>query len=231
MKRALGLITCLLLLDALVPLGAAGGPRQVSPWGLIEGLGAAAGAEPGSVTGRGIADRGIAWTTFGIDFVTSFGEMRGDYPGLAPGDAAYDPDFSPEGSPEVPSRCAASAECEACFEQAQGKLNFMRYNLEKLRIIYRSTKDYADKAMAFGDSVSSIHGVSGLAWQHEKAGIQKSLDKLGGTYDQKYHGMMRSLRGALQEMAECEKRHFGEPDWYNRFGFIFYSFMEDRYRR
>ena len=124
--------------------------------------------------------------------------MRDAYSNLAPGDASYDPDFSPPGAPEVPARCAASADCENCFQEAQRKLNFMRYNLEKLKIIYRSTKDYADNAMAFGDSASGIHGVSGLAWQHEKVGIQKSLEKLGKTYDEKYRGMMRSLLGALR---------------------------------
>lgn len=231
MKSVVFVVASLLFLEAIVPAEAAGGPRQVSAFGLLEGLGAAAGADPGSVTGRGIADRGVAWAAFGIELVTNAGEMRDAYSNLAPGDASYDPDFSPPGAPEVPARCAASADCENCFQEAQRKLNFMRYNLEKLRIIYRSTKDYADNAMAFGDSASGIHGVSGLAWQHEKVGIQKSLEKLGKTYDEKYRGMMRSLLGALQEVAGCERQHFNELDWYNRYGFMFYSFMEERYRR
>ena len=43
--------------------------------------------------------------------------------------------------------------------------------------------------------------------------------------------MMGTLRRALQEVADCEARYFDVQDWYSRYGFIYYTFMEDRYRR
>ena len=32
------------------------------------------------------------------------------------------------------------------------------------------------------------------------------------------------------DIAECEEE-FGERDWYDRFGFMFYEFMKEKYRR
>jgi hypothetical protein len=132
--------------------------------------------------------------------------------------------------PEVPISCGTEA-CQQCYESAVRRLNFTRVTFEQLRAIYQSTNDMATKAMSFGDSASGVHALSGLSWQYSKKGIQSELEKLGRTYDDKYRGLLNTLRESLNEMAVCERDHFNNPDWYNRFGFIYYSFMEDRYRR
>lgn len=166
----------------------------------------------------------------GSDAIRNFREFQEAFEHLHDDDGRYDPDYRPEGMPEVPISCATE-ECQACYESAVGRLNFTRVTFEQLRAIYQSTTDMADKAMSFGDSASGIHALSGLSWQYSKKGIQTELEKLGRTYDDKDRGLLGTLRSALDEMAVCERDHFGNPDWYNRFGFIYYSFMEDRYRR
>jgi hypothetical protein len=82
---------------------------------------------------------------------------------LTPDDSEYDPDYSPPGAPDVPSSCAGSDTCGDCYSKAQDDINFMRFNLEKLRSTCREARDMAARAIKFGDDVSSIHGAMGLA--------------------------------------------------------------------
>ena len=42
--------------------------------------------------------------------------------------------------------------------------------------------------------------------------------------------MMTGLRNALMQWDRCEAS-FGERDWYARFGFLYMTFMEDKYKR
>lgn len=166
----------------------------------------------------------------GSEAIRNFREFQEAFEHLNDGDGRYDPDYRPEGMPEVPISCTTE-ECQQCYESAVRRLNFTRVTFEQLRAIYQSTTDMADKAMSFGDSASGVHALSGLSWQYSKKGIETELAKLGRTYDDKYKGLLGTLRSSLDEMAVCERDHFNNPDWYNRFGFIYYTFMEDRYRR
>jgi len=100
-----------------------------------------------------------------------------------------------------------------------------------LRAIYAATKNYSGKAIAFGDSMAGLPGGFGMGWPEQRFGIQAEMEKLGRTYDRKYQQMIGNLEKSLKELAVCEERYFDTPDWYNRFGFIYYSFMADRYRR
>lgn len=138
-------------------------------------------------------------------------DLQSAFERLNDGDGRYDPNYAPEGQPEVPISCA-TAECQQCYEQPIRRLNHVRVTLEQLRAIYQSTKDMADKAMASG-------------------GSEAEMAKLEASYDDKYRGLLNTLRSALDQMSACEREHFNNPDWYNRFGFTYYSFMTDRYRR
>lgn len=149
----------------------------------------------------------------------------------------------PPGMPSIPSFCAEedegaigtlnegnSGDCARCFTEARSKFNEVRYNLEQLRIIYNCTKDFADKSMSFGDDVSGIHGVSGLAWQAQRGKIEKSVKDLQAAYDAKLPELLGKLQESLMEMAICEEQ-FGTPDWYDRFGYMYYEFVAEKYKR
>lgn len=163
----------------------------------------------------------------------NFREFRDAHDALNPDDLAAEPDYNPPGSPQLPSRCLEEndAECLACYESAQNEINFLRTNLERLRAIYSATKKYTDKAIAFGDSMAGLPGGFGMGWPEQRFGIQAEFEKLGTTYDEKYNGMIANLEASLKELGACEERYFDTPDWYNRFGFIYYTFMADRYKR
>lgn len=163
----------------------------------------------------------------------TFREFRDAHNALNPDDLGAEPDYNPAGSPQLPSRCLEenNAECLACYESAQNEINFLRTNLERLRAIYSATKKYTDKAIAFGDSMAGLPGGFGMAWPEQRFGIQAEFKKLGNTYDEKYNGMIANLEASLKELGACEEQYFDTPDWYNRFGFIYYTFMADRYKR
>lgn len=144
----------------------------------------------------------------------------------------------PDGMPSVPSFCeqedgagvGTDGHCAQCFMEARKEFSEVRYKFIKLGVIYGCTKSFADKSMAFGDDVSSIHAVQGLAWQAEKRKIEESVDRLKKSYDDKYIELLQRLHDAMMKLNDCEAQ-FGESDWYDRYGFVFYEFMKEKYRR
>ena len=187
-------------------------------------------AAPMEVDSGSLVGTGVDWGTYGIGLVGSARELESSYTALTDFDATC-MDLSPAGAPAVPASCAGSETCGQCFQDAVRELNGMRLNLERLRCYYAAYKRFVDASIAFGDSASGVHAVTGLAWQSERAGIIEAMDGLNRTYDTKYSQMMPNLRTALDKVGRCESQYFHEPDWYSRFGFIYYSFMSDRYKR
>jgi hypothetical protein len=140
------------------------------------------------------------------------------------------PDFNASAGAMMASTCAGNARCGECYERAVGELNFIRRQLGRLRCIYNNTKNFTESAVSFGDNMSGIHAVTGAAWQSERGGIIAEFEHFKGTYDRKYTDMMGSLQRALQSISACEQQ-FGLPDWYQRFGFMYFEFMKDKYKR
>jgi len=134
------------------------------------------------------------------------------------------------GEPRIPSFCAGDEKCHICYEKANTDFNKARAALEKLRRIYTCTIDFSKAAIAFGDSSSGIHAVVGLVWQEERIGIVKSVDGLKSAVDKKFPQLMNGLHDAMMEQNQCEAK-FGVPDWYDRFGHMYYEFIEDKYKR
>lgn len=135
----------------------------------------------------------------------------------------------PPGMPRVPSFCETD-DCSSCFTSARAKFNVNRYTFERLKVIYDCTKKFTDAALSFGDNVSGVHGVSGLAWQSERRKIEKSIKELEQAYDSKYKELLDAQKDALLELANCEEQH-GLQDWYDRFGYMYYEFTALHYRR
>lgn len=161
----------------------------------------------------------------------SWQEFTAAHDGLTPDDRQFDPDYEPSGSPKIPSACAGSPQCNACYEKAVKDINFYRFSLDKGRGIANNALQYAKKAMAFGDTASGSMGVGGLAWTHKaKPQIEKAATKLRKTYQGKYTEWIAGMQTTLQALGKCEEEFLKERDWYNRFGYVYYSFMADRYK-
>lgn len=119
----------------------------------------------------------------------------------------------------------------ACLEKEYTNLNNRRLNLERLRVIYSHAMKKINAGIAFGDNVSGVHGVSGLAWQSQKMIIlTESIPTLNKAYDDKYAQMIHALEENLRAIENCESM-LGYDNWYNHAGFIYFQFMADKYKR
>ncbi|MEO6348984.1 MAG: hypothetical protein ABIO60_13870, partial [Aquaticitalea sp.] len=115
-----------------------------------------------------------------------------------------------------------------CLGKAYDELAALRAKFEKLRIIGHDTKKTVKWALSFGDDVSGIHALSGLAWQTQRVKIVKSYDEFEEAYDKKYKEFVQQLYNVLMKIDRCEAK-IGYENWYNTAGFIYYEFMRTRY--
>jgi hypothetical protein len=151
---------------------------------------------------------------------------------LSDPDKQADPNYNPPGMPQVPTSCDELKKdgCKDCYKGAYDKLYKLRMNFEKLRALKVSTEDFTKSSLSFGDSVSGVHGVAGLGWQAERRKIEASFKNFEKAYRNKHQELSDKLKAVLQEIDQCEAKYYDEKDWYNRFGYMYYSFMEDRYK-
>jgi hypothetical protein len=148
-------------------------------------------------------------------------------------DKRYEPDPGLHGVPSVPINCDPSDDAQACYEcirQARARLEEVRFKLEKNRAIYLNAKTMVERAKAFGDGYGSLPG-QGLGWYVAWRKIQSGWKNLQETYDAKTTELLDGLKTALQDISRCEEEHYGVPNWYSRFGFMYYASMETRYDR
>lgn len=150
---------------------------------------------------------------------------------IDPNDREYEPREAPSGMPEVPSSCEGNPACQACYGDALDKLDSTRFRLEKLRSLYANTYREAKGKISFADGASAVHGVSALAWQKYKVGVMDALKKLDRAYDDKYAELMETLLNDLKGVSQCEADIMKVPDWYDRYGFVYYLFMKDQYKK
>ncbi len=145
----------------------------------------------------------------------------------------------PPGQPRIPSFCDIpttdagfqdDSNCAGCFLGAREEFNEVRYLFEQLATIYKCTKTFSSAALSFGDNASGIHGVSGMAWQAERRKIEKSITELEQAYDNKYAELLQSLADSMMKLSECEAK-FGVEDWFDRFGYMYFEFIKDKYKR
>jgi len=148
-------------------------------------------------------------------------------------DADAQADYNPPGMPTMPITCEnmKNRDCAACYEDAYKKLNDLRRYFEQLRAVYVETDEFTKASVAFGDSIAGSVGVGGLEWVGQRRKIQNSFKQFKKAYKRKYNELLGRLEEALQEIAECEKKYFGNEDWYSRYGFVFVSFMALHYAR
>lgn len=180
--------------------------------------------------GRTAVNAGVRQIEFGRSTIQSFRDLERAFRELSRRDREFDPANPGEGAPRLPVSCKGD-DCKRCYGEAQLALHRAVFTLNRLRILYLRTKNFVDKAIAFGNSASGFHAVTGLAWQNEKRNIEASMEGMNQAFDRKKPELMTGLKAALEQISACEAQHYGNPDWYNRFGFIYYQFMDTRISR
>ena len=226
-RRAGQVGSVVLMLGATGQAGAQGqieAVRQLSADAIAEAVGSRASAD----------QMGAHWAT-GVGYMSTFvGALPAAqdlYNSLQTLNAeACVPDLSISPEAMVPASCSEESECAECFKGVYTRHSYTLQKLARMRCIYLNTKDFVAKSVAFGDNMSGIHAMTGIAWQQERTGILKSLEQLKGTYDKKYGEFMVTVNKELQEIGECEKQ-VGEEDWFQKYGFIYFGFLKEKYKR
>jgi hypothetical protein len=117
-----------------------------------------------------------------------------------------------------------------CMATAVGKLRANRQMLEKLRILVANQKNFVDKATALGNSFSQLHTVLGLQWIGiKKESIDEPYAQFKTIANQKHKALMDAIEKDLKDISDCEAR-LGEPDWYAKYGFMYYEFLYAAYK-
>jgi hypothetical protein len=140
------------------------------------------------------------------------------------------PDFNETSNTRMSYQCAPASECQECFTNARMKMDFFRRQLARLNCIYQDTKNFTTNAIALGDNMSGIHAMAGMAWQNERSKINANFTKLKRTYDTRYLEFIKGLKDALMEFDACENK-YGQGDWFQKTGFIYFEMMKERYKR
>jgi hypothetical protein len=225
---------------------------QRRPQGTVGIIAGQAGSEVidgirGETDSKGLYGRRAGQANKIFSIFTSAKELYDGLQALKKGECV--PDFNVSAQGMIPSACDSLTEdtrsdsavgdeearggannCAKCYENAYKKLTDVRRRLGRLKCLGLTMKNFITKANSFGDSVSSIHAVQGLAWQKEKKGISDSYGKFKEAYDSKYKELMETLNQAMIAIDECEAQS-GQPDWYQRFGFMYVEFMAEKYKR
>ena len=151
---------------------------------------------------------------------------------IDPREAAVQPNYSPSDMPTLPTRCGdnPSVKCRSCYSDAQADLNKWRVLLENLFVIYKKTMFEVERLTTLGDAAASMSGVAKLIWTMRTPELAAKR-KFFSAYDTNYEKLMRRTNNALANVAECERKHFGDYGWYYRYGLPFYLYIRDRYRR
>lgn len=179
---------------------------------------------------RGAIDKGINITNWGVGTAVSARDLYDSWSALDSQEAHCGAAYNDASAPTVPSSCAEDDACEECYSQAVRSLDFNRFYIERARCIAAAHVKMANSAMAFGDSASGIHGVAGLSWQLQgKPQIEEAVRKLKGTYTKKAGEYLSGIERSLRKLGECEARHYGERDWFDRYGYLYLSFMKSKY--
>lgn len=169
-------------------------------------------------------------------------------------DKQESPDLDPAGGPGLPVHCkmvdaaaesasdqavadgkarpADSQGCGACYTAAETNIDRSRVAFERLRIVASDTKKMASLGISVMQGAGqAAGGLSALAANDEIQKVNVSLAQFNISYDAKYGELLGQLKTRLDAFEVCETKFFNNPDWYNRFGFIYYQFMSDKYKR
>lgn len=189
--------------------------------------GATVEAAEGTAQGRMGKTVDLAGT--GVGAVVAAEELYSDWQALDAAEADCGSAYTNAG-PVVPSQCAESAACRQCYESAVRSIDFNRFYAERAYCVTAAALKMAKSATAFGDSASGFHGMMGLSWQLQgKPQIKEATESLKKTYKSKASQYLNGLDRALKKLGQCEAEHFGEQDWYARYGWMYLSFMKARY--
>jgi len=154
---------------------------------------------------------------------------------IDPREAAVQPNYNPPGQPMVPSRCAGTGQCGACFLEANAKLDKSRKLLEDMYVIYKQTELKAGRIHELANATAGLSPYAQLAWTAIKNNPNEGMNIAQKHFYEVYDGNLEKLLAMANEgligVGACERENFKDYDWYPRYGMIYYNFLKERYTR
>lgn len=140
------------------------------------------------------------------------------------------PNYTPEGSPSVPSKCMENAECRPCYTNAYAKVNKTRKALEKVRAHYEFTHKFSTEGIALMTGVAATAGgPASIGAAVESRKVNAEVAAFDTVVRDKNAELLARLKGELMEVNTCEATYYGNNDWYDRFGYMYFQFMSAHY--
>ena len=121
--------------------------------------------------------------------------------------------------------------CQQCYVQPLADLENQLLLYEKLRVYYRSTKDYVNNVITLGDKAPKPHSLIENAWAAQKYAINLSFSQTKTAYDNKLPELNAKLSSILDRIGQCETDFNNNPMWRQTAGIFFYSTMATSYKR
>jgi hypothetical protein len=154
---------------------------------------------------------------------------------IDPREAAVQPNYNPPGQPLIPSRCAGTGQCGACFADANAKLEKSRKLLEDMYVIYKQTELKTGRIHELANAAAGLSPYAQLAWTAIKNNPNEPMNvaqrRFYDTYDTNLEKLLTMSNEGLIGVGACERDNFKDYDWYPRYGMIYYNFLKERYTR
>lgn len=121
--------------------------------------------------------------------------------------------------------------CQQCYAQPLQDLENQLLLYEKLRVYYRSTKDYVNNVITLGDKAPKPHSLIENAWAAQKYAINQYFSQTKAAYDNKLPELNDKLSSILDRIGQCETDFNDNPMWRQTSGLFFYNTMATSYKR
>ena len=121
--------------------------------------------------------------------------------------------------------------CQQCYAQPLQDLENQLLLYEKLRVYYRSTKDYVNNVITLGDKAPKPHSLIENAWAAQKYAINQTFSKTKQAYDNKLPELNDKLSSILDRIGQCETDFNDNPMWRDTAGIFFLNTMATSYKR
>ena len=133
--------------------------------------------------------------------------------------------------PTVPTSCREGP-CGECYGQVVERIDRLRYLLITARNRASATVDLWQAGDNLAQVVSGVHAAAGI-YVHETRGemLDQPIARLREVYENKAGQMLANLERALRDLGTCEAKFFGVTDWYERFGYMYMTYMRDKYEK
>lgn len=158
---------------------------------------------------------------------------------IDPAEKFVQPDLHPPGQPALPSRAVddlkLSFKERRAFEDLQRKIDRARRHLEDNYVVLKQTELKTRRLSELAGSAANMSGIAGLYWAKVQGDPNDPMNRAKVAFYKKYDGGqangLKYLNDALKEMAEFERRNYGDANWYVYYGLPYYNFMVARYTR